>query len=362
MSDKSTTHMLRAYEQVAAPTMFLSGFFQTPANNFYTSESVEIDIVRGDEDVAVAIQSIGTGYRYNQEDQFTNKKFKPPVYDEAFPIDSFELLKRMPGQNPFQQPDFRADVITKVMRRMMKLEAKIRRAIELQASQVLQTGLATLNDSDGNAVYSIDYKPKATHFPTSAVAWDAAGATPLADLESLAKVIRSDGLTNPDTLVMSDSNFELLLKNEDVQKRFDTVNYTPGSLLASELRGSGGTFQGAIKIGSYRFELWTYNARYKDPQTGVSTAYVTETSVMMLSSGARLDGTFGAIPNIGQAMGMQSLVPELAPRLSSEAMGMDFSTNVWMTNDGRSLMGSVGTRPLMIPTAIDSFGCLNTGI
>ncbi len=53
MSGSTTRRMLAAYIQMAAPTLFLSGFFRSPPANFHTTEEVEIDIVRSDEDIAI---------------------------------------------------------------------------------------------------------------------------------------------------------------------------------------------------------------------------------------------------------------------------------------------------------------------
>lgn len=187
MSGTTTTRMIRAYNQMAQPMLFLSGLFQSPPENFHTSEEVEIDIVRSDEDISIVIQDLSTGYRMNSEDLYTNKGFKPPIHKEAIPINSFDLIKRMPGQNPFEAPDFRANVITRMFNGMTKIERKIRRSIEVQASQVLQTGVVTLTDMNGNALYTLDYKPKASHFPTAGTSWaTATGAQKLADINSLA--------------------------------------------------------------------------------------------------------------------------------------------------------------------------------
>ena len=86
--------------------------------------------------------------------------------------------------------------------------------------------------------------------------------------------------------------------------------------------------------------------------------------VIVRSGQGRMDATFGAIPNIGSLMGAQAtqLLPELPGRVSNAAGGMDLFTNAWLTADGEQLLGGVGARPLMIPTAIDTYGCLNTGL
>ncbi len=363
MSDTTTRRMIAAYNQTAAPTLFFSGMFQSPAQNFHSTEEVEIDITRSEEDVSIVIQDLSTGYRMNADDLYTNKGFKPPIHKEAVAINSFDLLKRMPGSNPFESSDFRANLITRIFGSMTKVEAKIRRAMELQASQVLQTGIVTLIDSNGNTLYTIDFKPKATHKPTAGTAWNAAGATISDDIKSLSEVIRNDGLADPDQLIMGVDAFEAFIQDADIQKRYDNRRIDLGTIAPMEMRGNGGSFRGVVEIGNYRYDIWTYGGRYKHPQTGTVTQFMDPSKCIVKASGGRLDATFGAIPNIGALVGGGgSILPELPSRLSNADGGMDLFTNAWLTQDGEQLFAGVGARPLMIPTAIDTFGCIETGV
>jgi hypothetical protein len=366
MSGSTTKHFISAYLQMAQPMMFLTGFFQSPAENFHNSEEVEIDIVRSDEDVAIVVQDLSTGYRMNTEDLYTNKSFKPPVYKEAVPINSHDLIKRMPGENPFKSPNFRGNVILRFFKAITKVERKIRRALEVQASQVLQTGTITLTDETGAPLYTIDYKPKATHFPTAGTTWGTAGADIYGDLQALSTVIRNDGLTNPNQLLMGEKAFEALIQDPQSQERFDNRRINTGALGMMEVRGDGGQFRGVIEVGNYKFDVYTYGAKFKDPVTGLKRDYIDTGKVVMRATGGRMDATFGSIPNIGNLIGHQNaakaLLPELPGRMKNQKGSMDLFTNAWLSNDGAQLFGGVGARPLLIPTAIDTYGCLDTGI
>jgi len=354
--------MIAAYYQEAEPVAFFSGMFSARPENFHSSEEIEIDIVRSDEDVSIAIQDLSTGYRYNSEDLYTNKAFKPPIHKEAMPLNSFDLIKRMPGQDPFQSPDFRSNLITRMFAGMRKVERKVRRAVELQASQVMQTGKVTLTDYTGTALYELDFKPKASHFPTAGVSWaSATTAQKLADINALAEQIRGDGLADVDTLIMGVDVFENLKADAGFLALFDIRRLDLGTIAPMEMRGNGGIYRGIVEIGNYRYDIWTYAGRYKDPQTGASTPFMDSGKVIVKASSGRFDATFGAIPNIGALLNANTrLLPELPGRMSSAASGMDLFTNVWMSNDGEQLFGGVGARPLMIPTAIDTYGCLDT--
>jgi hypothetical protein len=351
--------MIAAYIQQAMPTMFLTGFFQSPPQNFYNSEEIEIDIVRTEEEVSIVIQDISTGYRMNSEDIYTNKKLKAPIHKEAGPLNAFDLIKRMPGANPFEDPDFQANAVVRAFGIFRKTDAKIRRAIELQASQVLQTGTVTLIDQDGNSLFTVNYSPKATHFPTSATAWDQASDDKIGDLDSLANVIRGDGLGSPNKLIFGRTALNSFLADTAVNNQLDNRRIQRGDI-ASQMRGNGGVFHGVVWIGNYEFEIWSYTGKYKHPQTGVSTDFIDPAKVIMLSDNSRLDATFGAIPRIVPPDAR--VLPFLPPRISDSAVGIDMFTNAWVSDDGEQLFVGSGSRPLMIPTAIDTYGCLDTGL
>ena len=364
MSGTITRTMLTAYEALAGITLFFSGMFRSPMSNFYSTEEVEFDILRSGEDISIVVTDLSTGYRMNSGDLYTNKSFKPPVHKEAVPINSFDLLKRMPGANPFADKNFRADLVVRMMWNMRKIEDKIRRAMELQAAQVLQTGTITLIDSAGNSLYTVDFAPKATHFPTSSTAWGQTGADILGDLESLMDVIRDDGLEEPSIGVFGTDALDELFKDTTVLARLDNRNFAMGAIEAPTMNGAGGKYHGTLTVGRYKLQIWSYNGKYIHPQTLVRTPYMAPEKVVIKSENSRLDATFGAVPNIGQLLGVTgtSVLPEASGRFMSTSRGMDLFTNAWISPDGEQLFSGIAARPLMIPTAIDTFGCLDTGL
>jgi hypothetical protein len=352
--------MVRAYIQDAEPTLFLSSKFKSPPENFFNSEEVEIDIVRSEENVSIAIQDLSVGYRMNDMEVYTNKSYKPAIHKEAFAINAFDMIKRQPGNNPFEDPNFQATAMLKAFRGYRAVEKKIRRSIELQASQVLQLGIVTLVDADGNTVYTIDYKPKATHLITAGNAWNSGSQTILADLAGAAQVIRNDGLMDPDVLYMGGDAFEAALKDSGFAARFDNRRIDLGSIDPRTEVGGGGYFRGTVEIDNYKFDIYTYGGRYKHPQSGTITQYLTPANVVMRASAGRLDAMFGAIPRIVRPDARA--LPFMPGRISNAAGGMDLFTNAWVSDDGEQLFGGVGARPLMVPTAIDTFARIATGV
>lgn len=366
MSGISSKTMLAAYLQNAwLPTGFFTGMFIVRPGNIYDTESVEVDVQRSGEQVAVVVHDISAGYRMNSADLYQNKEFTPPVYKEAFTISAFSLIKRQAGQNPFQSPVFRANLTNQFFKGMVKIDEKIRRAIELQAAQVLQTGKITLTDINGNPAYELDFKPKASHFPTAAVAWDQAGSDKMGDIEALCDVIRNDGKARADQIIFGGDAWAEFMADEEVMAAFESRRIDVGMISRVPNRGQDAAqYRGSLDVGSYSLDVWTYGGTYEDASGDVQE-YLDPAKVVVRASSGRLDGTFGSIPNIGEILGTgprQQLLPELPPRMTGVAEGVDFHTNVWTDERGENLYGGVGTRPLMIPTAIDTFACLDTGL
>lgn len=357
MSDNSTIKLIEMYMEEASAPMFLSGFFRSPPQNFHTSEKIEIDVIRDDEDIAIVLTDLSVGPRHNESTKLVNKGFTPPVFDEQGSVHAYDLIKRSAGQDPFMDPNYGANATREAFRIFRKLERKIRRTVELMASQVLQTGAVTLTDAAGNALYTLDYQAKDTHKVTVTTTWATDGTTgdPLGDLASLATVVRRDGKSKTTDLILGTSAIQRFLANAQVRESFVRDGTGLGNL-APAVRGEGATFQGRIWIGHYQYNLWMYDGFYRDPVTGNHVDYVSENNVIMLSQAGRLDLSFGAIPMIARPE--QRALPFLPSRLSSEGRGLDLSTNAWLTPDGKHLMVSCGTRPLTIPTAIDTFACL----
>ncbi len=357
MSDASTRRLIENYVERAPTPMFLSGFFKSPPRNFHNTEKVEIDIIRDDEDVAIVLTDVTTGARLNESSLYTNKAFTPPIFDEAGAINAYKQMQRSAGVDPFQDPEFGRNALREAFDIFDKCARKISRAVELMASQVFQGGVITLINNAGTTLYNLDFQAKDTHNVTVTTTWAENGSSgsPIADLEALARVIRRDGKKNPTDLIFGSGALQRFLANADVKARLDNRNMSLGAIVP-ETRGEGATYQGRVWVGSYPFEMWSYEGYYKHPQTGVLTPYVAETNVIMLARDARLDLSFGTIPMIVQPD--QRALPFLPPRISDGGRGIDLTTNAWISPDGKNVMVSCGTRPLTIPTAIDTFGCL----
>lgn len=368
MSDRSSTRLISAYLEESPAPLFLAGMFQTPPQNIHTTEKVEIDVMRDGEDIAVVIQDFTAGQRENEATAYVNKGFTPPIYDEVGTITAYDAIRRLPGQNPFDDPNYAVNATQQAFRIFRKLENKIRRAIELQASQIFQTGVLTLKDSGGNTLYTLDFGMKSSHKITT-TAWAVGGGTgaPSTDISTAGTLVRQDGKKMADTVIFGKGAWQRALQNTTFATSLTRIVGQVGGATAIGLglgqlqpqisKGvEGATYQGFVFIDNYRYDLWTYDGWYKDPQSGTLTPFIPDNKVIVRASGGRMDLSFGAIPILVPPD--QRILPFLPPRISSTERGIDLTTNAWMTPDGKHLKVSAGTRPLTIPTAIDTYACL----
>lgn len=358
-TDKFRVNMIELYRESRAPDLFLSQFFDVRPGNISSSEKVTIDVVREDEEISPVV-NICEGGSWNESTLFTNKEWTPPSIMEKMPFDCSSLLLREPGVDPFSMDgvSFQAQLLSKIVDGLSRLSGKIARNREHQAAQILQTGILNLEGVDGTTFYNVDFKPKATHFANVATVWSNTAANILADLESLAEVIRTDSLMNPDILIMGDDAYNNFIRNAEVQALFDNRRMDVGEIVPFNRSTNGATRKGRVDVASYTFEIWTYSGRGIIPGAGTKTNYVDTNFVIMMSSDGRLDTVFGGVPRpLAIDARFQGL--GLPPRISIPG-AIDISPNVYATPDGMSTIMSVTSRPLLIPTAIDTFGRLDT--
>ncbi len=357
--DKRKT-MLRAYRQMpnVDKNMFLSSFFQTNPEDITASEFISIDIERSDEDIAPSLIDISTGAHVVSEEVFTNKTIKPPAMALKMPFNVWDLLNRQVGQTEYENPAFQAVLAGKVARSWIKMSNMIKRTIEQQASDILQTGIITLYNAAGVAVYTLDYKPKATHFPTVGTAWSNVAADVIGDLEALADVIRDDGLVDVEDVIMGSDAFKNFVNTTQAAKYFSKDGLFLGTL-NPRLMNNGGKIQGQVEVGNYKLNIWTYNGRYINLNTSNKTKFVTADKVIMLPNQADLDfrKVFGGVPVV-----VDSLVEVrqfLPPRVTVPG-AFDFKPRVYTDESAETTYSEIKSRPLLVPVSIDRFGCIDT--
>jgi hypothetical protein len=339
---------------------FLSSFFKVNSESFTDAKTIEIDLVRSGEEVAPAVRNLSTGAVTIVEDAFNTAEVPFPVYALDRPVNIDQLMERQPNESAYvtEKADWLGRLAKILVRGFAKMAGMIKRSIELQASQILQTGTIDLTDENGKVVYVLDLKPKVSHFPTVTTSWGDEDDDPVGDITALADVIRADGLVDVKNLVMDDKSLENFLKNERVQRDLKQDGLRLGAL-NPRLVGKGAKYYGYIHVGSNLFDIWVYSATYNPFGSKESKKFLKENTVLFLPDYDDLDfrRIFGGIPTIRPDTTFDQLFGASKVTIEGE---YDFRPRVYWDEKGETYIGEIKSRPLCLPVSIDRFGCLKT--
>jgi len=352
------TASVAQFVKQARPTKFFTGLFQDRGAT--NQEKIQIDITRGEERVAIDVLA-GTGPNGQKKlIPYTSKEYVTPAYDESYLLTAGQTKFRLAGQNAFVERDVNRAMSDFFTEAMIDAQARIDRAVERQAIEVLTLGTLTFENNE-----SIDFKMKASHKLTAVATWDNATADAALDLEKACDEVRKDGLMAPDMCIMGDASFREFLNLTQTKdrinfRRADLIDIPSPRPLAAE---QGATFQGSLSTGPYKLDIFTYPQWYVTSADGVlpvtKARYMPSEKVIVMNSQARLDLWYGAIVRFsdGNVEGA-SAVNFGSVMTSKEAQRS--APYVWMGDRGLALEAGVRSRPLCVPVDIDSFSVLDT--
>jgi len=341
---------------------FLSSFFTTTPDSFTDAEFCDLDEVFEGEEIAPTVTDLSTGGVTLVEDKFVNKQIPLPVYAMRSPAQIASLMNRQPGESAYvdQKINWLARLAAILVRKVGRMTRMLRRSMEHQASQVLQTGDIILTDEKGKETFRLGLKPKASHFPTTTTPWsDVDNATPLDDIDALADVIRDDGLVDVTTLIFGDRAWINFIKNEWVLENLKKDVLNMGEL-NPQIINKGGKRMGYIDYSANRYLLYTYNARYNPfGDADTKNKFIDPDKVILLPDISDLDfrRIFGGIPTVATNTAFNQLFGVNKTQIGSE---YDIRPRVFWSEDNETFIAEIKSRPLMLPVSINRYGCLTT--
>ena len=368
--------------------------FGNPANGSQTVYSPEqgafdYEVVRGNERLASFVPRGSNGrfvgsagatqphvdLQVGVETYFTRKY---PLIEEEGTISADFLLNRVPGEGPFEGRSrsdrfrFQANRIFKeAFRRIIRLD-------EYLAWQSILTGKQPQMLNNTTDVY--DFRRNTSNTVTVGTAWSGAG-TPLTDIDSICDQILSTGKVMPDMAFVGGVGMRNFLGNSQI-----TTVY--GNKLFYDLVRVGIDFQpdgrygrfiaaGAIPYGQlrtpkgYTLVLFTYPKGYTNA-SGTYTKYLGDNSMVIMSSGARMDRYFGPaerLPMTAQdtqlfmeRMGFNPMTPAM-PQNVLASPGViapeTFFADFYKATDKKKATLRVQHAPVFATTQTDAIGVLN---
>lgn len=356
--------IMKLMEKDTKPAHGIRSFFKTPAGNVSDTLSLNLDIVKHDRKISIDIAKC-TGGRFNKFDQFVNKEYFPPFYDEYAQFNACDMYQRMPGQNPYAPMDSAA-FAKRVASNLVRLSQKIERAEIKQAHDALFLGSVTLINGD-----TISFNKKATHNKVPAIKWDQNNNTLIADIAAQISVIVKDSkqpVVNTNMVCDPALIKYVLAAVKDEQADYvDPQNFSRSNIvMPNDSNMDGLIFHGKFSVDGYVILLWSYDDRYEIPtgfglaNEGTETTYIPSGSAVIFPSDIRLDMLYAGISvndfsnnaTYSNLFGLKSFNPKVI-----KGKMVPYACPDFVTCD--SIKYGVKSAPLAVPTDIDRSATLS---
>jgi hypothetical protein len=381
--------MVDAFDErsiIGVPTAFQS-FFGRPETGGRTlfsdnEEIVDIDIVRGTESLAAFIErgtnadTLAPGHTVTA-DRSTSFSRMYPLGELVSPISAKQILKREPGENPFENRERLQRLRSKGLASHQEHVRRFVRSFEYLCARSILDGRmpSRLNNSSVDLTY--DFRRNSEHNITLATPWDADGADIIADIENCCKKIRANGHVNPDMAIFGGAAADVFVKNGIVKelsdnRRFELIELNSAAPLPPTLQRFSDklTLYGRIRTPrGYALWMFVYNDVYTD-DNGEPQTYMPEDQVMICNSQARCDRYFGpadVLPSIPSRERFYTEVFGFAPSASLPPQ-MSSVTDVISSNmfhfdamageDWKNVKIRTQTAPIFATTQTDAFATL----
>lgn len=285
-----TKALVAVYREMPMVMSFFRSFFKVSE---VMTKNVSIEVQRGSERVAVDVQR-GTAGNRNLFSRSTEKIFTPPFYDEYFvanELDVYDVAIGTQDMAAFTQ------LAQESARKMMVLKDKIDRAVELQCSQALETGVIQLEDS-----INIDFKRKAGSLESASGLggyWTVTTVDPNIMLQRGADFLRKIGKSQGGVInvIFGSDALSAYLNNPIVQARADLRNIKLMDIAGPQKDATGGNLHGEITVGSYIIRIWSYVEVYED-STGTTVPYMNPKKIIMIPEQTQFTLSYALVPQL----------------------------------------------------------------
>lgn len=300
------------------------------------------------EKIAVDVQR-GTEGNRNKFSLSTEKIWTPPLYAERFEMTELDLYDRVLGSQGNANENMFAGLLNSAADRMGTIQDKIERSLEIQCSQILMTGIVTLN-----AAENIDFKRRGTGATVPSIVDLTTGSNGgyfstnsdcFTQFKRGCDFLRQYGHSTESTFVaiMGETALKDLLANTTFTTRQNLFNMALDQVTGPRRNAKGAAFHGIITAGSYKVELWTYPQIYDAVDsngTVTKTKYIDDRYFILIPPNPRFHMAHALVPQLITKPGM---VPSQATWVYDEKI------DEWATSHEMR----VRTAALAVPVAVD---------
>ena len=322
-----------------------AGFSQFFPRETTATLHVDIEVERDNDTIAVDVQRFTEGNK-NKLTRATEKKYQPPYYREEYDFQRDDIYLNTVGMGVMNNSNVNQAIAQNALKNVRNNRKRIERAIRVQMSQVLQTGIVELKNGE-----NIDYKRKAASMVDLGAGnyWDEAGTDPRTSIATGMRFLRDEGNSSSITanVIMRSSAMNAFLGNEKVIAGAEIRRISREKIDMPQFNETSGlAYHGQYAADDFVVNLWTYNEKYTN-EAGDTQHYLDESNVIILPSDFRGKTVFGGLPTmVNRNIGGQSIqVPSV---VESEFLLRGYSDEKTMSSTLE-----LTSAPLVIPYTID---------
>ena len=323
----------------AVHTFFRDQFFTNVKT--FTTERVDIDIVKGDRRMAAFVHP-RIGGKVLKESGYKTESYKPPLVNPYDVSTAETFMGRLPGEDLYSGMTPAQRAAQKLVEEYNRLNDATVRREEWMAVQAIVNGQISVAGEGVDEV--IDFGLTNTVTLASTAQWGKTAAKVCDNLEDWVDKVLTNGFANVDMVIMGKSALRAFLADADVQKRLDNRRYEFGRIEPKDLP-NGVRYIGHLT--SPALDIYQYSEVYLDdwttPGTATTLPLIPDNKVILISSNANYMYAYGACTYIEDATGQW--VTAQTPRV--------FRSYVEHHPDRRLV--EVQAHPLPIPDKADSW-------
>jgi len=210
---------------------FLRDTFFTNIKTFSTEE-VDIDIVKGDREMAAFVHP-KIGAETLDEEGYETKSYKPPMVNPDIVTTAESYMHRAPGETLYSDKTPAQRAADQLAREYQRLDDSISRREEWMCAQALTTGAIRVVGKGVNEEIDFGFTNKVVL--TGTEQWGQSGADIQGNLEDWVDMIYTNGFANVDRIICGRKALKLLKSDKGILEKLDNRRYQAGEFNARDL-------------------------------------------------------------------------------------------------------------------------------
>lgn len=319
-------------------TFFLDRYFTNI--NLFPTKSVDIDVVKGDRQMAAFIHPL-VGGEVLRDEGYKTENFTPPMINPMTVTTAEDALERMPGEDLYSgltPEDRAAKQLTEDYKRLN--DAATRRE-EWMAVRSIMDGQIPIIGNGVNKVIDFGFTNKVKLEGTKQ--WGKSAAKPLDDLEDWVDQVLTNGFANVDHVIMGKNALRAFLADSTVKEMLDNRRVEMGLIKPSDL-ANGARYIGHLN--KPNLDIYTYGEVYldnwTDPANPVTKRLIDDNKIALMPSN----------PNFMRAYARTSYIDDTKRTITATTSRL---LRTYVAHSPDRMILELQTRPLTIPDKVDSW-------